>query len=139
MTIIFVPGCLLLFMKEPGKYITVIIFVLTCFTFFYSRAWNKYNDHNICSRLDIMVMIFVPTCLVNFHLIKRSEQIQPLYLFRVASLSFYQEPGTNIMAIIFVPECLTFILSRARNKYYGHYICSRLLYFHLLKSPEQIL
>ena len=102
MTIIFVPGCLLLFMKEPGKYITVIIFVLTCFTFFYSRAWNKYNDHNICSRLDIMVMIFVPTCLINFRLIKRSEQIQPLYLFRVASLSFYQEPGTNIMAIIFV-------------------------------------
>ena len=77
-------------------------------------------------------------------------------------LSLNQEIGTNVIAIILVPGCFTFILSRARNKYYGHYfwsgmlyfhltiarnkyyghymyICSGLLYFHLLKSPEQIL
>ena len=89
---------------------------------------DKYCGHNICFEL------------LYFHLLKSPEQILwSIYSFRVAFLSFIKEPGTNNMAIIFVPGRFTFIYQRARNKYYGHYICSGSLYFHLSKSPEKIL
>ena len=61
--------------------------------------------------MNIMAIIFV---FRNF-----GTNIMALYSFRVALRSFIKEPGINIMVIIFVPDFLTFIYCRARNKYYG--------------------
>ena len=113
-----------------------------CVIFIYQRARNKYYDHYMLSGL------------LYFHLSKSMEKILwPLYLFwigllsiflrarnkyyfRIALLSFIKEPRTNSMVIVFIPDCFSFIYQRVRNKYYGHYISSGLLYFHLPESPR---
>ena len=106
------------------------IFVLDWFTFIHQRArnsiwiaqkaWKKYYGLYICSGL------------VYFRFFLRARN---KYYFRIALLSFIKEPGTNSMVIVFIPDCFSFIYQRVRNKYYGHYISSGLLYFHLPESP----
>ena len=140
------------FIREPGTNIMTIICFLDCFTFIYQKAWKKYYGLYICSGLVYLHILESPE--FDMDCSKSMEKILwPLYLFwigllsiflrarnkyyfRIALLSFIKEPGTNSMVIVFIPDCFSFIYQRVRNKYYGHYISSGLLYFHLPESPR---
>lgn len=90
-----------------------------CFTSS-SKVGNKYYDYCIRSGLLYFHLSESPDqilwtyALYSFqvlycNLLKSPEQIPwPLYSFRVALLSFIRMFETNIMVIIFVPDCLNF-------------------------------